>query len=124
MRSERVSLGHCFYRSIASLINSGLSYAIGQGKADFYAVRSTSIFFRVLRSTQWLSSRSYSLSRRLSSKLSSPILNHLDMYLITATPALGSEWSSVKRERYVVLIIFTVENADSHRQVQQKNDVI
>ncbi|GFV67947.1 hypothetical protein TNCV_1872291 [Trichonephila clavipes] len=57
--------------------------------------------------------RDYSLNRRLSLRIICPNLEYLGILLLTANLTLDSKWSSVKRD-YVVLIIFFVENVDSH----------
>ncbi|GFY25727.1 hypothetical protein TNCV_3060581 [Trichonephila clavipes] len=57
---------------------------------------------------------SYSLHRRLSLRIICPNLEYLGILLLTANPTQDSKWSSVKWE-YVVLIIFFVENVESHR---------
>ncbi|GFW37899.1 hypothetical protein TNCV_4631011 [Trichonephila clavipes] len=56
----------------------------------------------------------YSLKRRLSLRIIGPNLEYLGILPLTANLTLDSKWSSVKRE-YVILIIFFVENVDSHR---------
>ncbi|GFX63756.1 hypothetical protein TNCV_215561 [Trichonephila clavipes] len=56
-------------------------------------------------------------SRRLGLRIICPNLEYLDTLLLTANLTLDSKWSSVKRE-YAVLIIFFVENIDSHSQIR------
>ncbi|GFT35190.1 uncharacterized protein TNCV_352981 [Trichonephila clavipes] len=83
------------------------------GIKDDLCYRKDDQAMNIFKETVQYNNNRYSLNRRLSLRIICPNLEYLGILLLTANLTLDSKWSSVKRE-YEVLIIFFVENVDSH----------